>query len=378
LGDNFRAHVLFVSVVGLAMNVSDAPVHVRAVPLQTAYASPCISERVPVQFEIDVATPATQERLPSELCIVLDKSGSMAGVKARRSTAAVHNAIDALVENDILHLLTYSDTVDVVFTGGTRARANELHALVSEIQVGGATNIAAALECGREVLVNSGEGGGTKRIFLLSDGKPSTGCMSESGLRSLAQSTRQDGILIDTFGIGADIDEELMKGIATSGRGSYHFLRETIIRQIIEDSMASLFRTVGRNTVIHVQSLPPVGRLTAIHRPLDDTEFQVEDLRASVDQNASEEAADVGMLSSGRGTVWIGDLISGGRKQSLIEAVLSLPESMDEVLSYDMLSYELVYECTRTRREIRMAGSVTVSVGNDGSRVPRVFVADGM
>merc|ERR1719359_1595999 len=109
----------------------------------------------------------------------------------------------------------------------------------------------------------------------------------------------------------------------------------------------------------------------SIHRPLDN----MEDHHVQQAQNEQERAGRV--TANGSGAVWIGDLTSGSRKQSLIEAVLTVPQ--DSLYGEtNLLRFELLYQCTSTHREVRVPGTVTVNIGNNGSRVPRVLVADEM
>lgn len=351
------------------------PMRVRGVPLRTMYPRTAKEERVPILFEIDVAELVIEEeRPPFELCIVLDTSGSMAGRKMRDAKAAVQTAIAALAEGDILHVVAYSDSVRTVLTQGTRARERELRAAVEDISAGGQTNISAALSSAMNLLANSGEGGGSKRIFLISDGLPSSGIQTHDGLQGIARDARQSGINISTFGIGADIDEEIMKGIATSGRGAYSFLRETIIRQTIEGAMSTLLRTVGREASIQVQSIAPVGRITSIHRSLEGDDHGELETRPA--QGPGDVAAGVGAGSGGE--VWIGDLRSGSRKQSLIEISLSAPDGAQDGELIPVVTFELRYMSTSSNQEIRVPGVVTAAVGSDGADVPRVLVADEM
>jgi Mg-chelatase subunit ChlD len=354
--------------------MADAEVAVQAkgIPLHTAYPKQDGPQRVPVLFEIDVPQLAAQDRPAFELCIVLDRSGSMAGAKMRAALAAVRNAIDALWEGDVLHLVAYSDTSDTIFAGGTMHRTQELHRAAANITAGGQTNISDALLRAQDILTNSGEGPSSKRIFLLSDGQPSSGIQEVSGLGDLAQDIREGGMVISAFGIGGDINEDLMRAIANNGRGSYFFLRETIIRQTMEGAMSTLSRTIGFEAVIGVRSLPPAGQLVRIHRPLADS-----DASARHDTDGQQAAESV---SLGTGNVWIGDLTSGSQKQSLIEASLTVPEDVGAG-DLEMLSYELSYRCSSSHEIKRVTGVVSANIDLTtglGERVPRVLVADEM
>merc|ERR1719218_33185 len=71
------------------------------------------------------AAAADVVRVPFELCVVLDRSGSMAGAKLSAAKEAVHNIIDALAEGDLLHLVAYDTRAEIVLQGVTSAHAAE-------------------------------------------------------------------------------------------------------------------------------------------------------------------------------------------------------------------------------------------------------------
>jgi len=345
---------------------------VRGVPLFNAYPAGTTDERVPVLFEIDTVPEVSAEaRLPFELCVVLDKSASMGGEKLRAAKEAVHNIIDALAEDlehnkDMLHLVTYDSDAHTVFENVTLEGAAGAHELVSSINASGATNISAGLERARELLAKSEGGERGKRIFLLSDGCATRGLCGTEELKREAARIREAGMLISTFGIGQDFDEAVMKCMADSGRGSYFYLRESIIRQTITDALSSLQTTIGVGATIRVQSLAPAGNLTRIFRQLED---EAEPAAEEVFQSAEP-------MEGVAGTVWVGDLQVRGHKQQLIEVCLNVPLGASEGEEVAMLRYELRFQCPSSGNEMQKSGIVTVLVGESGARASQVHVAD--
>eukprot|EP01062_Namystynia_karyoxenos_P056187 TRINITY_DN47152_c0_g1_i1.p1 TRINITY_DN47152_c0_g1~~TRINITY_DN47152_c0_g1_i1.p1 ORF type:complete len:645 (+),score=206.88 TRINITY_DN47152_c0_g1_i1:94-1935(+) len=339
--------------------VQQGLVHIQGVPLHSHVPAGTTSQRMPVLFEVDAALPDGERRPPFELCICLDRSGSMAGGKLRSAKTAVNNIIDALGEGDVLHLVCYDSDVQVSFTNGTRDRAEELHELVNQVTAGSTTNTSGAIQRAQEVLAASGERAGiNKRIFLMSDGRANVGISDFDGLRNLAQSTRADGTIISAFGIGADFDERIMKAIAESGRGSYHFLREAVVRQSIENAMAALQRTIGAEAAIHVSGVAPSGRLLQVYRPQDE-------------DGAGTAAGDAGVVR-------VGDLRAGGHKQLLVVAEVSVPPGTDDGAEVPLLNFELKWKSAEDGSDVVAQGSVAVRVGSASETAPQVRVADTM
>jgi hypothetical protein len=59
-------------------------------------------------------TQRSVDRPPVNVAIVLDRSGSMAGDKIRQAKEAAKYAVDLLGPQDILSIITYESTVDVL------------------------------------------------------------------------------------------------------------------------------------------------------------------------------------------------------------------------------------------------------------------------
>lgn len=57
------------------------------------------------------------ERIPLELAIVLDVSGSM-NVCLNKAISAINDVLDSLKEQDIIHIVTYSDNANIVVENG--------------------------------------------------------------------------------------------------------------------------------------------------------------------------------------------------------------------------------------------------------------------
>ena len=90
---------------------------------------------------LDIRTGAAAARAPFELCIVLDRSGSMAGHRLKAAKTAICSVIEALQEKDILHLVAYDDSPRVVFEAGDLEDRERLCQQVRGIRDGGSTDM---------------------------------------------------------------------------------------------------------------------------------------------------------------------------------------------------------------------------------------------
>src|SRR6476620_11055625 len=69
-----------------------------------------------VQVEIEARKNDEARRAPMNLCIVLDRSGSMEGAKLEKARQAAAMAVDKLGDDDFFSLVTYDSDTDVLIS----------------------------------------------------------------------------------------------------------------------------------------------------------------------------------------------------------------------------------------------------------------------
>lgn len=135
--------------------------------------------------------------------------------------------------------------------------------------------------------------------------------------------------------------------------------------------MSSLQRTIGVDAAIHLESSPPCGQLSRIFREIESHGDHEDDEEPALHRN---ETAQV--IQSGVGTTFVGDLRAGSHKQQLVEVRLNIPFAASAGEEIELLRYELRCRCPTSGNETRVPGTVTVLVGDAGTRRPQVHVAD--
>src|SRR6476661_6416159 len=99
-----------------------------------------------VQVEIEARKNEEARRSPMNLCIVLDRSGSMEGAKLEKARQAAAMAVDKLGDDDIFSLVTYDNDTDLLISPqrvGNSSNREELKARIRRIQPGGSTALHA-------------------------------------------------------------------------------------------------------------------------------------------------------------------------------------------------------------------------------------------
>lgn len=165
--------------------------------------------------------------LPKNLIFVLDSSGSMRGKKMLQAKEAARYVINHLGEGDFFSILDFDDGVTafsedlVPATPANREKA--LH-FIEAVEDSGGTNIHdALLQAFR--MIRPGER--PNYVLFLTDGLPTVGVTST--LEILKNTTKANASLsrLFVFGVGNDVNTELLDRLSTENRGTCVYVAET-------------------------------------------------------------------------------------------------------------------------------------------------------
>lgn len=169
--------------------------------------------------------PASEQRVPVNAVLILDRSGSMSGVKMVRAREAARALVQALGPEDRLAIVEFSSVASVLVESTAmtpQARSRALEAIQAMEPMGG-TNMSAGFSLAAPQLAQGAARGRVDKVFLASDGRANEGISDRGALLRLAR-RELAGATLSTFGIGDDYDEDLMSALAAQAGGRARYI----------------------------------------------------------------------------------------------------------------------------------------------------------
>lgn len=217
-----------------------------------------------------------RERMPVNVAIVIDKSGSMQGDKIEQARTAAAHAIDRLRDSDIVSVVTYDSSVNVVVPATKASDRQAIKAKIREIQAGGNTALFAGVSKGAAEVRKFQEDNRVNRVILLSDGLANVGPSAPSELEELGTSLLKEGISVSTMGLGLGYNEDIMTRLALASSGNHVFIEDAEnLVQVFQNEFDDVLSVVAQKIVIKTQLAEGVRPVKVLNYPAEITGQQV-------------------------------------------------------------------------------------------------------
>jgi Ca-activated chloride channel homolog len=205
------------------------------------------------QFLIDIQAPSVpglsgfygqETRTAVNVCLVVDRSGSMEGMPIEYAKQACQQVVDLLSPTDILSIVVFDEVVEVLMPPQRVTNRDAVKAGISQLQPGYTTNISDGMNLAAQQILSVLDPARVNRMVVLSDGEPTAGIKDFSALVQLAGDIKTRGISCTFLGFGQDYNEELLASMAKRAGGNYYYIAQPQqIPQIFKEEMSAIMST---------------------------------------------------------------------------------------------------------------------------------------
>lgn len=221
-------------------------------------------------FFVYLLAPSITEEAESahrQYVFVLDRSGSMSGLKIEQAKTAFCGMVGTLRSIDLFNVICFDHEIDDLWTEPHAATADNIQTAqnwINALTARGSTDFHGAAMRGLETIT---EGENAKAMLILSDGLPTAGEITHStGILDAINEANTLDVSIATVAFGSDADENLMANIATQNNGFFEFIEPDDDASTKLLDFYKTFSTpvannyeIGFSGALEVVSLSPLG-----------------------------------------------------------------------------------------------------------------------
>jgi uracil DNA glycosylase/uncharacterized protein YegL len=168
--------------------------------------------------------PGFGARLPLEVSIVLDRSGSMSGKPLEKALAATEVLLDALGPDDTVSVVVFDDKVATVIEPARLIDAAAAKKVLKKVRPGGATALHAGWVKGCEHVAGRPNERVVRRVLLLTDGQANHGLTDPKKIIEQARTQGAERVSTTTLGFGSAFNEDLLIGMAEASGGNFYYI----------------------------------------------------------------------------------------------------------------------------------------------------------
>jgi len=279
-------------------------------------------------------------RMPLNLCLILDRSGSMEGPPMDYMKRACSYVVDLLEPNDVLSIVAFTDQAEVVMPARKVVNKALIKQHIDMLQVGNTTDLFGGIQLGAAQIASVASPGYVNRALLLTDGEPTAGNKDFQSIVGQVAEQKSRGITVTALGFGMEYNEELLAAIAKRSGGNYYYItRPELIPEIFRKELETLMNVVARNVKVRVH----MSRWVQVR--------QIYGKLPTFGQRSAE--------------VMLADLERGQTQTAIVELELGNRPGG----KYRVAKVEVVYDDSVTARTESVVGDVVVEFTSDTSLV---------
>jgi Ca-activated chloride channel family protein len=220
-------------------------------------ASKSSSQRL-MAISVSAIGETIDSRVPLNLCLILDHSGSMKGQPVENVKRAAWLLVDKLRDQDRLSIVVFNHRAEVLLSNQNVVDRDHIKQQINRLSANGGTSIDEGLRLGIEELAK-GRRDTISQAFLLTDGENEHG--DNNRCLKFAQLAADYNLTVNTLGFGNNWNQHILEKISDAGLGSLSHIEHPDQAVDKFNSLLMRMQTVGLTNAYLLFSLAPTVRL---------------------------------------------------------------------------------------------------------------------
>ncbi|MBW4686086.1 MAG: VWA domain-containing protein [Komarekiella atlantica HA4396-MV6] len=220
-----------------------------------------LSSQRQLGISISAIAETLDRKVPLNLCLILDHSGSMNGRSLENVKKAATRLVDRLKSGDRLSVVAFDHRAKVLVPNQSIEDPEHIKKQINRLTADGGTAIDEGLRLGIEELAK-GKKDTVSQAFLLTDGENEHG--DNNRCLKFAQLAASYNLTLNTLGFGNNWNQDVLEKIADAGLGTLSYIQQP--DQAVEEfsRLFSRMQTVGLTNAYLLFSLMPNVRLAEL------------------------------------------------------------------------------------------------------------------
>lgn len=185
-------------------------------------------------------------------CLVLDRSGSMAGEKLRYMKSAAQKIVDLLRNDDVLSIVVFDDSADLIIGAAPVLDKEMVHRKIDAIMERGGTHMSTGMKVGLQELKRQISPNRVNTMLLLTDGQT---WEDRDECLAIADACKESGVLIHVLGLGVgdanNWDPRLLEDLAVRSSGEWTLVENPEqVSSVFEETLSTMKGTAVTNAFL--------------------------------------------------------------------------------------------------------------------------------
>lgn len=191
---------------------------------------------------------------PVNICLVIDRSGSMSGEKMEKTKLAMATFVRKLRPQDKISIVEFDTEADAILPATNADNLERMLNAIQKIYARGGTDLNEGILLGYKELVKNATKEYASRLVILTDAMTNTGELNPAEIVRLSNVYKEEyDVDFALIGVGVDFNNALSRKLTEQDRCQIHFIHDVAqIEKVFNEEAESLLSSVSKEIEMEI------------------------------------------------------------------------------------------------------------------------------